>query len=235
MNVMDKWKLVRVSERFIVMALGLPVPPYVGHPLDLPLRSRFLSRDIKPHLKKLAPNAKPDLIERLAPVATVLGSMSFNDEGRIEIPEFLISADTSVLVLQNFPPHIKPRFLMDLLYPWPLLPTCSAEQRSIIEATYHRFGMLGFEIVKEPKTESSEPEKEIFQCMPGYNVTNIKLSESMNNNTLSNFPVHVMDLNYSEIESGKDHLVRVFAGDENLSTANFSLRLIITKIYLIQY
>ena len=32
MNVMDKWKLVRVSERFIVMALGLPVPPYVGHP-----------------------------------------------------------------------------------------------------------------------------------------------------------------------------------------------------------
>ena len=51
----------------------------------------------------MAPNAKLDLVERLAPVATVLGSMSFNDEGGIEIPEFLISADTSVLVLQNFP------------------------------------------------------------------------------------------------------------------------------------
>ena len=111
MNVMDKWKLVRVSERFIVMALGLPVPPYVGHPPDPPLRSRFQSRNIKPpgfdsqvkHLKKLAPNAKPDLVERLASVATVLGSMSFNDKGGIEIP------DTSVLVLQNFP-HIKSSF-----------------------------------------------------------------------------------------------------------------------------
>ena len=66
-----------------------------------------------------------------------------------------------------------------------MLPTCSAEQRSIVEATYHHFGMLGFEIAKEPKkirTKCSEPEKEIFQCMPGYNVTNIKLSESMDNN-----------------------------------------------------
>ncbi|KAF4697005.1 von Willebrand factor A domain-containing protein 8 [Perkinsus olseni] len=30
--------LVRVSPRFIVVALGLPVPPCVGHPLDPPLR-----------------------------------------------------------------------------------------------------------------------------------------------------------------------------------------------------
>ena len=61
MNVMGKWKLARVSERFIVMALGLPVPPYVGHPLDPLLRSSFKSRDIKPpgfdsqvkHFKKI--------------------------------------------------------------------------------------------------------------------------------------------------------------------------------------
>jgi von Willebrand factor A domain-containing protein 8 len=230
MSVMNSWKLVRVSDQFIVMALGLPVPPYVGHPLDPPLRSRFQSKDIKSpgfdsqikHLKKLAPNAKPELIERLVSVATVLGSMTF-DDGGIEIPEFPISVDTSVLVLEKFP-HIKPRFLLDLLYPWPLLPTCSAEQRSVIEASYHRFGMLGFDIIKRPKirTENNELNEDIFQCTPGYNVSDIKLLESKNNSILSNFSVHKVDLNFhSEMENGKSHLVQIFGGDDDLSTADF--------------
>ena len=45
---MDAWKLVRVSEDFRVIALGLPVPRYQGNPLDPPLRSRFQARDINP-------------------------------------------------------------------------------------------------------------------------------------------------------------------------------------------
>ena len=36
--------LERVSEEFRVIALGLPVPPYRGHTLDPPLRSRFQAR-----------------------------------------------------------------------------------------------------------------------------------------------------------------------------------------------
>lgn len=43
---LDKWGLVRVSEDFRVIALGLPVPRYRGAPLDPPLRSRFQARDI---------------------------------------------------------------------------------------------------------------------------------------------------------------------------------------------
>ena len=35
---LDQSRLVRVSERFRVIALGLPVPRYPGHPLDPPLR-----------------------------------------------------------------------------------------------------------------------------------------------------------------------------------------------------
>lgn len=38
---LDHWKLVRVSEDFRVIALGLPIPQYIGNPLDPPLRSRF--------------------------------------------------------------------------------------------------------------------------------------------------------------------------------------------------
>lgn len=44
---LDKWQLVRVSEDFRVIALGLPVPYYSGNPLDPPLRSRFQARDIR--------------------------------------------------------------------------------------------------------------------------------------------------------------------------------------------
>lgn len=43
---MNKWGLVRVSEDFRVIALGLPVPRYHGVSLDPPLRSRFQCRDV---------------------------------------------------------------------------------------------------------------------------------------------------------------------------------------------
>lgn len=43
---LDIWKIVRVSEDFRVIALGLPVPRYPGNPLDPPLRSRFQARDV---------------------------------------------------------------------------------------------------------------------------------------------------------------------------------------------
>ncbi|CAG8745134.1 17385_t:CDS:2, partial [Acaulospora colombiana] len=140
-SVMDGWKLVKVSERFIVIALGLPIPPYVGHPLDPPLRSRFQCRDVRQpkfedqvkHLRRLSPGANSEILERLISVANVIGSVQSDDDGGgIEIPEFPISLESSALVLQNFP-DIQPRFLLDLLYPWPLLPTCNSEQRSIIE------------------------------------------------------------------------------------------------------
>lgn len=43
---LQRWGLVRVSEHFRVIALGLPVPRYRGSPLDPPLRSRFQARDV---------------------------------------------------------------------------------------------------------------------------------------------------------------------------------------------
>lgn len=48
---MDRWKLVRVDENFRVIALGLPVPKYVGNPLDPPLRSRFQVRCLNVTIK----------------------------------------------------------------------------------------------------------------------------------------------------------------------------------------
>ena len=60
---LDRWKLVRVSEDFRVIALGLPVPKYIGNPLDPPLRSRFQGRDVRhlPYEEQL------NLLQSLAP------------------------------------------------------------------------------------------------------------------------------------------------------------------------
>lgn len=46
-ETLDSWKLVRVSEDFRVFALGVPVPPFRGNPLDPPFRSRFQVRKLE--------------------------------------------------------------------------------------------------------------------------------------------------------------------------------------------
>lgn len=43
---LQEWNIARASETFRVIALGLPVPPYKGNPLDPPLRSRFQARTV---------------------------------------------------------------------------------------------------------------------------------------------------------------------------------------------
>ena len=45
-------QLVRVSDDFLVIALGLPVPSFPGFPLDPPLRSRFQGRRVDPPCKE---------------------------------------------------------------------------------------------------------------------------------------------------------------------------------------
>lgn len=50
---MRRLQLVRVSPKFKVIALGLPVPRFPGNPLDPPLRSRF-QVSIFYHLQEIA-------------------------------------------------------------------------------------------------------------------------------------------------------------------------------------
>ena len=79
---LDKWQLVRVSEDFRVVALGLPVPQYSGNPLDPPLRSRFQARNIKhspfsqqiKFLKSLGGNLKEETISQLLSFAHTMVS-----------------------------------------------------------------------------------------------------------------------------------------------------------------
>ena len=43
-DVVQSWHLIPAHPDFFVIAIGLPVPPYFGNPLDPPLRSRFQAR-----------------------------------------------------------------------------------------------------------------------------------------------------------------------------------------------
>lgn len=80
---MDSWKIVRVSEDFRVIALGLPVPKFKGNPLDPPLRSRFQARDIYYLPFKVSPRmCKCSLIERVYKHGLVFLSVLFGKKLR---------------------------------------------------------------------------------------------------------------------------------------------------------
>ncbi|KAF6208189.1 hypothetical protein GE061_016641 [Apolygus lucorum] len=105
-----RWNLARVSENFRVIALGLPVPGYLGNPLDPPLRSRFQARDIPPPtyqdlssaLQSAFPTAPRDKVQNLLSCAYAL-----------------ISPEASTLGLPDFPLENIPRVIKLMeLYPW---------------------------------------------------------------------------------------------------------------------
>jgi len=145
-STIDEWKLVRVHEDFRVIALGLPVPKYVGNPLDPPLRSRFQARDVKSpnynaqlaHLQMVS-KAPEVALQKLLSVATVLRTVEM--EQTVALPEFPAQLDAIAGILACFP-EVSLRFLLDLAYPFPLMPTCDPEQRKLIESLYQRFDLL---------------------------------------------------------------------------------------------
>ncbi|KAI8991241.1 AAA domain-containing protein [Mycotypha africana] len=180
-------KFEKVSPRFLVFALGLPIPPYVGYPLDPPLRSRFQSRDIRaPDFKTQVnqlmsllnnKNVPRELIERLVSISMVLGVQEKNAHREVEVPEFPMTIE-SIAPLLSMVPKVHPRFLVDILYPYPLLPTCDLEQLSVIEAAFRRFG------VKSPTVEAHV---EARQTSSGYTIANIEPLPSKDSITVDGY------------------------------------------------
>ncbi|CAO3595524.1 unnamed protein product [Absidia cylindrospora] len=144
-------KFEKVDSRFLVFALGLPAPNYSSQ-LD--------------HLLALTTNksAKP-LLEKLVSISLVLGLQGDKSAAReIDVPEFPITMD-GIAHIVSLLPNIHPRFLVDLLYPYPLLPTCDLEQLGVIEAAYRRFG------VKSAVVEAHEEARQTFS---GYTLENVE-------------------------------------------------------------
>lgn len=109
-------------------------------------------------------NVSRELIERLISISLVLG---VQNEGRntreIEVPEFPMTVE-SLANLLSIVPNVNPRFLVDILYPYTLLPTCDLEQLSVIESAFRRFAV---------KSEVVEAHMESRQTSSGYLIETI--------------------------------------------------------------
>ncbi|KAF5299279.1 hypothetical protein FQA39_LY02452 [Lamprigera yunnana] len=121
---LDKWKLVRVHEDFRVVALGLPVPRYVGNPLDPPLRSRFQGRDVNindyqewiEELKQVAPNVSPETLEQILSVAFGLNS---KESGSLALPDFpMDNLFLAARIMNTFPKNTTVNNILMRLYPY---------------------------------------------------------------------------------------------------------------------
>lgn len=106
-DTLDNWKLTRVSDQFRVIALGLPVPPYHGNPLDPPLRSRFQSRNIAhlpfheqlEFLKYFAPKISDKLLSSLLSVCSTLQTLSGTSQyGLMDFPMHQLMNIIKILV-----------------------------------------------------------------------------------------------------------------------------------------
>ncbi|KAF7215165.1 transcript variant X1 [Nothobranchius furzeri] len=120
---LDSWKIVRVSEDFWVIALGLPVPKYKGNPLDPPLRSRFQAKDIyylpfKEQLDILysaGPNVAAERVSQLLSLATTLCTQQSSSLG---LPDFPVDNLVPALQVLDMFPMLSSQQLLHRLYPY---------------------------------------------------------------------------------------------------------------------
>ncbi|XP_041857473.1 von Willebrand factor A domain-containing protein 8 [Melanotaenia boesemani] len=142
---LDSWKIVRVSEDFRVIALGLPVPKYKGNPLDPPLRSRFQARDIyylpfKDQLELLyaaGPNVAAERVSQLLSLATTLCSQESSNLG---LPDFPVDNLLPALRVLNTFPTLSSQQLIQRLYPYKSI--LGKDGHSAVEGVLSRFELL---------------------------------------------------------------------------------------------
>uniref|UniRef100_A0A7N6B8M4 von Willebrand factor A domain-containing protein 8 n=1 Tax=Anabas testudineus TaxID=64144 RepID=A0A7N6B8M4_ANATE len=142
---LDSWKIVRVSEDFRVIALGLPVPKYKGNPLDPPLRSRFQARDIyylpfKDQLELLytaGPHIAAERVSQLLSLATTLCSQESSTLG---LPDFPVDNLLPALHVLNAFPMLSSQQLVQRLYPYSSI--LGKDGCSAVEGVLSRFELL---------------------------------------------------------------------------------------------
>ncbi|XP_041586995.1 von Willebrand factor A domain-containing protein 8 [Vulpes lagopus] len=166
---LDAWKIVRVSENFRVIALGLPVPKYSGNPLDPPLRSRFQARDIyylpfKDQLKLLYSVGASVSAEKISQLLSFATTLCSQESSTLGLPDFpLDSLPAAVQILDSFP-MMSIKHAIQWVYPYTIL--LGHEGKMAVEGVLKRFelqdsdsSMLPKEVVRvERLVESPAPQ-----------------------------------------------------------------------------
>ncbi|KAG7197989.1 hypothetical protein KM043_016215 [Ampulex compressa] len=154
---LDSWRLVRVSEEFRVIALGLPSPRYPGHPLDPPLRSRFQARHIQSlsfeeqleTLKSLAPNVDSG---RLSQLLSCAHALMMQEAVSLGLPDFPLDNLKSAALILDKCPHLPVFDIFCRFYPYNLF--LGKEGQNAVEDILTTFNVL--EISKEAPTMKTE-------------------------------------------------------------------------------
>ncbi|GFS38586.1 von Willebrand factor A domain-containing protein 8 [Nephila pilipes] len=155
---LTEWKLVRVSENFRVVALGLPVPHFKGNPLDPPFRSRFQARHVIPKFEDqylelsnmIANISKENLKTFLSACHTFLSSESTN----LGMPKFPVENILAAVKVWDKIPNLPMEYLFRWLYPYTLL--LSKENQNSVLKTLEEFSIKPLKI----KTQFKILEKE---------------------------------------------------------------------------
>ncbi|GBG25911.1 von Willebrand factor A domain-containing protein 8 [Hondaea fermentalgiana] len=150
---MAQWKLIRTSDRFRVIALGVPIPRYPGSALDPPFRSRFQARDV-PSLRptqqleeielRATESSDPLVVRQIIQASAVLSDLRHSEGGAAStaVPEFPQGYESTVGILLEYFPHLSPRALADFVYPFPALLEGSTDERgNMIDKVLYRFAL----------------------------------------------------------------------------------------------
>ena len=151
---MAAWKLLRTSDRFRVVALGLPIPRYPGNSLDPPFRSRFQARDvpslgIHEQLDEIVDagiNVETQaLAKALVQTAAVLNDLRHSEAipASSAVPEFPQQYQVIVAQIWNQFPNLDPRQVAELVFPFlGLLDGTVDERGPIIDKVFSKYGLL---------------------------------------------------------------------------------------------
>lgn len=123
---LDELNLVRVSENFRVIALGLPVPRYKGNPLDPPLRSRFQARGIqalpfKEHLEILEEAGRNIPSNRLSQMLSFASTMLTDESTSLGLPDFPIDNLVTAVAILNNNPDLSLVDVLQRVYPYKMM------------------------------------------------------------------------------------------------------------------
>ncbi|XP_076454368.1 von Willebrand factor A domain-containing protein 8-like [Babylonia areolata] len=139
---LDSLKLVRVNERFRVIALGLPVPRYQGNPLDPPLRSRFQARDVHPLPFKelyslLQEQTKSLPADRVSQILSFATTLLQSETSSLGLPDFPMDNLTHIMKILDAVPGVSSHSIVQRLYPYSLM--LGKEGKTAVTDTLSKF------------------------------------------------------------------------------------------------
>ncbi|XP_039499673.1 von Willebrand factor A domain-containing protein 8 [Drosophila santomea] len=156
---LDEWGLLRVSEQFRVVALGLPTHKYKGTPLDPPLRSRFQSRNVTTYsygelyeeLQQEAPSVPGEQLKQLLTFALTLQQA----DPALQLPDFPIHNLALGVKMLKANPSLSLHDVISRIYPYQAM--LKPDQKKRVEELLKK---LDIQLVPSPSIKKIESQSQ---------------------------------------------------------------------------